>query len=109
MAIDPLCVIAITGDLGIEDEKTGLEFGHLGTYSLTMVFEQFTALGFRFDPTLAQARITQHVPDRHSGCFQPTKKFNPDQNRRVVVTMARSVTLSKREQPDPFVIADRMS
>jgi hypothetical protein len=52
MVIFPLFLADISGNLGVEDEKAGLQFGHMGTDTLTVLFKQRAALRFRADAAL---------------------------------------------------------
>jgi hypothetical protein len=70
----------VPGDLGVEDEKRGLEFGSMDADALTMLFQQFLPLRLRADAALPQSCITQHIPDRHPGRSQTPKELDPDQD-----------------------------
>jgi hypothetical protein len=39
MVILPLFCASISGNLGVEDEEAGLQFGHMGTDTLTVLFK----------------------------------------------------------------------
>ncbi len=39
MYFRPLLSASVTGDFCIEDEKTGLQFGHMGTDTLAVLFK----------------------------------------------------------------------
>lgn len=80
----------------------------MGADPRTMLFEKLTAFGFRPHTTFSQGCIAQHVPDRHPGRFQTAEKFDPDQDGRIIVPLARSVPVSIGKQPDPLVIANGM-
>jgi hypothetical protein len=80
MVFHPLFRADIAGDFGVEDEKTGLQFGNMSSDAFPVLFEQFSAFGLRRRATIPKSRISQHLPNRHSGRFQATEKFNPDQD-----------------------------
>src|SRR5215475_13233518 len=80
IVLHPLFLAGISGNLGVEDEKAGLQFGHMRTDTLTVLFEQRAALRFRVDGALPQGRVTQHFPNRHPGRFETIEKFYPDQD-----------------------------
>ncbi len=52
--------------------------------------------------------IAQHVADRHPGRLQTAEKLDPDQGRGVVVAPAAAIAVGIGQQPDPFVIPDRV-
>lgn len=106
--VDPLCRAGVAGDLGVEDEQGVLKIGDMGTNALPMLFEQLTAFGFRARAAFPQGGIAQHVPDWHPGRFQPTYEFDPCQDRQVIVSLARTISVSMREQTDPLVVTDRV-
>lgn len=56
----------------------------------------------------AQLRVTQHFLNRHAGRFKATQKLDPDKNRRVINALARTVAWCKRQQPDAFVVSNRV-
>lgn len=74
--------------------------------TLAVLFEQRAALRFRADAALPQGCVAQHFPDRHPSRFKTVEKFYPDQDRCVVVTLARSIPVGMGEQPDPLIVAD---
>src|SRR5690606_5142118 len=76
----PLFHAGISGNLGVEDEKAGLQFGHMGADTLAVLFKQRTALRFRANAALPQGRVAQHFPNRHPGRFEAVEKFYPDQD-----------------------------
>jgi hypothetical protein len=104
----PLFSAGVSGDFLVEDEKAILKFGNLGTHARAMLFQQSAALRFSLDAAFPKFCIAQHFPDRHPRRFQAVEKFDPDQDRCVVVTLARLVPIGIGKQPDPLVIADRM-
>ncbi len=57
---------------------------HLGP----VLLEQDAAGILGGSPAGAEFGVAQHVPDRHPGGLETTEKFDPDQDRRVVVTLA---------------------
>jgi len=80
MVIFPRFLAGISGNLGVEDEKAGLQFGHMGTDTLTVLFKQRAALRFRADAALPQSCVVQHFPNRHPGRFETVEKFYPGQD-----------------------------
>ena len=57
-----------------------MQFGHMRTDTLTVLFEQRAALRFRVDAALPQGRVTQHFTNRHPGRFETIEKFYPDKD-----------------------------
>ncbi len=98
----------VAGDLGVEDDETGLQLGDPNPNPLAMLLEQLAALAFGSNALGAQRRVAQHLPDRHSRRFQAAEKFDPGKDGRVVVALLRSVSRGIGEQPNPLVIADRV-
>jgi len=109
MVFVPRFVTGISGDLGVEDEKACLKFGHMGTNPVAVLFQQRPAIGASAGAEFPQCRIAQHFPDRHSRRFQATEKFDPDEDGCVIVPLARSIPVGVGKQPDPLVIANRVS
>jgi hypothetical protein len=109
MFFRPLFHAGVTGDLGVEDKKTGVQIGHMSTYALAVLFEQRATLRLRAGAALPQDRITQHLPDRHSGRLQTIEKFDPAQNRCVIVPAARRIPVRAGDQPDPLIVTDGVS
>jgi hypothetical protein len=48
----PLFLAGVSGNFGVEDEKAGLQIGHLGANTFAVLFEQSAAFRFRADATL---------------------------------------------------------
>lgn len=96
----------ITGNLLIEDEETGLEFGHMSQDLFAMLFQYVGTLLVRRRAKLAQLGITNHVANWHARGFQAPEKFNPRQDGHVVIALAGVIALDVGQQSDPFVIAD---
>jgi len=80
MILHPLFPAGISSNLGVEDEKAGLQLGHMRTDALTVLFEQRATLCFRVDAALPQGRVTQHVPNGHPGRLEAIEKFHPGQD-----------------------------
>ncbi|OJW63712.1 MAG: hypothetical protein BGO65_08940 [Afipia sp. 64-13] len=80
MICHPLFVTGVSGNLGIEDEEAGLQFGQMRADTLAVLFEQRAALRFRANAALPQGRIAQHFTNRHSGRFETAEKFYPNQD-----------------------------
>ena len=83
-----------------------MQFGHMRTDTLTVLFEQCAALCFRVDAALPQGCVTQHFPNRHPGRFETIEKFYPGQDRCVVVTLTRLIPVGMGKQPDPLIVTD---
>jgi len=98
----------ISGYLGIEDEKAGLKFSNMGADAVTVLLHQLATLRFRTDAFFPQSCISQHFPDRHPCRLQAIEERDPDQDRRIVITLAGLVSIGIRQQPDPLVVTDRM-
>jgi len=88
MVFDPLLDVGIAGDLGVEDEKAGFEFGDASANLLAVPFQQQTTIGFRAGSRFAQRRIAQHLAERHAGSLEPAEEIDPGQDRGVVVALA---------------------
>lgn len=86
-----------------------MQIGDMGADTIAMLGQQFAAFGLRCRTAFPQFGIAQHLADRHSGRLEAAEKLDPYENGCVVVTLARSVTVCVRKQPDPLVIADGMS
>jgi hypothetical protein len=95
MVIYPRCLAGIAGDLFVEDEQAVRKIGGMSADTLTVLYKHLAALSFRFHTARSQGCITQHFADWHSGCFQTPQKFDPDQNRSVVVPLPRLVAFDK--------------
>jgi hypothetical protein len=52
MILHPLFGAGISGNLGVEDEKAGLQVNHMGANTFTVLFEQRATLRFRADAAL---------------------------------------------------------
>lgn len=78
----------------------------MGTDTLAVLFEQSASLRLRANAALPQRRVVQHFPYRHPGRFEAFEKLYPDQDRYVVVTLARLVPAGIRKQPDPLIVTD---
>lgn len=76
--------------------------------TLAMLFQHIASLRFRADAALPQGCVAQHVPDRHPGRSQTAKESDPDQDRCVVVPLARLVPVRIGQQPDPLIVTDGM-
>jgi hypothetical protein len=93
----------ISGDLGVEDEKAGLQFGDTRLNPFAMLPKQFAALVIGHAPLLPQRRITKHFTDRHSGGLETTDKFDPGQDGCIVTALARRIAESPGQQANPFI------
>jgi len=82
---NPLAVAEVAGDLCIEDEKAGLQFGDMHPDVLTVFFEHALTSGFGHIALLTERGVSKHFADRHSGRFQATEKLDPDQHSYIVV------------------------
>ena len=98
----------ISGDLRVEDEKAILQLGKPRPDAFAMPLQKRTSLGFRARSLLPQGRIIQHLADRHSRRLQAAEKFDPDQDRCVIVALPGPVAIRIGKQPDPLVVADGM-
>ena len=78
------------------------------TDTLTVLFQQRAAFFFRANAALPQSCIVQHFPNRHSSHLETVQKFYPGQDRCVVITLARLISVGKGKQPDPLIITDRI-
>src|SRR3569833_2623685 len=74
-----------------------------------MPIEQRAPFHLRRGPGLPELRVELHVPDRHADRLHTTEKFDPGQDRSVVVALFRSIAPRVGKQPDPLVVADGMS
>ncbi|MBB4003825.1 hypothetical protein GGR03_002906 [Aurantimonas endophytica] len=108
MVFGLLDTAGIASDLGIEDEKAGLQFGDMGSDTLAMFFEHLPARRSGHVAFRTERRVAQHLADRHAGRFQAAEKFDPRQDGCVVVPLSRAVTISIGKQPDPLIIAKRV-
>jgi hypothetical protein len=106
MVFHPPVRSGISGDLGVEDEKAGLQLGDARPNPLAMLPEQLPALVIGNAPLFAQRRIAKHFPDRHSGCLETTDEFDPDQDGCIVAALARRIADRPGQQADPFIITD---
>jgi hypothetical protein len=80
MVCHPLFWAGITGDLGIEDEKAGLQLGNMSSDAFPVLFKQLPAFALCCRAPAPKSRVPQHLPNRHAGRFQATEKFNPNQD-----------------------------
>jgi hypothetical protein len=96
----------MSGDLGVEDAKAGLQFGDARPNPLAMLPEQFSTFVIGDASLFPQRRIAKHFPDRHAGRLETADEFDPGQNRRIVTALARRIADGPRQQPNPFVITD---
>jgi len=106
MFFRPLLQAGVTGDLGVEDKKTGVQIGYMSADALAVLFEQLATLRLGTGAALPQDRVTQHLSDRHSGRLQTIEKFDPTQNRCVIVSLTRWIPVRAGNQPDPLIITD---
>src|SRR5262245_28978220 len=106
--LHPLFRFGITADLGVEDEKTGIQLVDVGTHAFTVPLQQRAPLGLGAAASIPEFRVKQHVPDRHTSRLQSAEKLDPHKDRGVVVASAGSISVGVRQQSDPLVVADRM-
>jgi len=106
MVFHPLFAAGIPGDFVGEDMKAGLQFGDTLPDAFAVLFEQLAPFGLGRRAAVPERRIAQHLADRHPRRFEPAEKFNPNQNRCVVVALPRLISNGVRKEPDPLVVAD---
>jgi hypothetical protein len=106
MVLHPPVRSGISSDLGVEDEKTGLQLGDTRPNPLPMLPEQLSALAIGPAPLFAQRCIAKHFPDWHSGRLETTDKFDPGQDGCIVTALARRIADRPGQQADPFIITD---
>src|SRR6266581_2276935 len=108
MILVPCSRAGVASNLGVENEKAGLQFGNVGTDGRTVALQKLATLSLGADAALPQCCVAQLVPDRHPGRLQTAEKLDPGQDRCVVIPMARLVAVSIGQQPDPFIVTNRM-
>src|SRR3954453_21525929 len=80
IVLHPLFHAGVSGDLGVEDEKTVLQFAKMRAYTHALLFQQRATFRFRPGAAVPKGGIAQHFPDRHSRRLHSVEKFDPDQN-----------------------------
>src|SRR3981189_1435308 len=108
MILAPCSRAGVASNLGVENEKAGLQFGNVGTDGRTVALQKLATLSLGAGAALPQCCVAQLVPDRHPGRLQTAEKLDPGQDRCVVVPLARLVAVSIGQQPDPLIVTDRM-
>lgn len=86
-----------------------MQVSHVGADALAVLLQHVPALSLGDDAALPQGCVAQHLPDRHSGRLETAEERDPNQDRCVVVTLARLVPVGIGKQSDPLVIADGVS
>lgn len=94
MVFHPLFFLGIAKDFGVEDEKSSLKIRQMRAHLVPMRLQQKASVRASDGAPLTQCRIAQHLADRHAGGFQTVQKVDPDQDRPVVVPLARAVAAS---------------
>jgi hypothetical protein len=107
IVIHPVCA-GISGYFFVEDRQASFQFGGMGANPVAMVGQKLLALRIGRRPFGPQLRIAHHLADRHSGRFQTAKKCDPDQDGGVIIPVPGSVSRRTWQQPDSFVVADRV-
>jgi hypothetical protein len=107
MGLLQLVLTGIASDLGVEDGQAGVKRGYMGAHLASMFDKELIAFGLRAGASFAQVGVSHHVADWHAGRFQAADKLDPRQNASVVFPLARTPR-GARQQPDPFIISDRV-
>src|SRR6478736_2649497 len=103
----PLFVPGIAGDLGIKDEQAFLKFGNLRANLFPVDFQHLLPGWPGSVAFVTKRRVTQHVPDRHSGGLEPTKECDPCEDRCVKVALAGAIPVSVWQQSNALVVTQR--
>jgi len=69
----------IAADLGIEDEKAGIEFRHMGADAFAVPLQHFAPRRFRA-ALRTQSGILKHLAYGHPGHFQAADESDPRQD-----------------------------
>ncbi len=97
------------GNLVIKGVEALLYLAQLGTDLVTVVFQQFTACFGSRGTLFTQLGIATHLAQRHAGGLQPSEKFDPDQNGRVIMPLPGRIPIDTRQQTDTLIIPQRIS